>query len=173
MRKVTYGAAASLDGYIAGEGDRVDWLLWTDEVASITQAYWQTIDTVLVGRKTYEVGLRSGTASYPGKQTYVFSRSVEIEPVDGVKQVAGDVVKFVSDLKNGDGAGICVMGGGELARSLFEGDLIDEVGINIHPVLLGSGIPMFIPISAQKNLELIECKKLKNSCIYLLYRVTR
>jgi dihydrofolate reductase len=65
------------------------------------------------------------------------------------------------------------MGGGELARALFEAGLIDEIGCNIHPVLLGMGIPLFHPMSRQVDLELRECRALKNGCVYLAYRVRR
>lgn len=63
------------------------------------------------------------------------------------------------------------MGGGELARSLFEADLIDEVGFNLHPVLLGAGIPAFHPMSRQINLELATSRVFKNGCMLLTYRV--
>ena len=63
------------------------------------------------------------------------------------------------------------MGGGELAKSLFEADLIDEIGFNIHPVLLGSGIPLFHPMTRQIDLELKECKPFKNGCVLVTYRV--
>ena len=57
------------------------------------------------------------------------------------------------------------------ARSLFEAGLIDEVGFNIHPVLLGSGIPLFHPMSRQIDLELRECRAFKNGCVCITYRV--
>jgi dihydrofolate reductase len=66
---------------------------------------------------------------------------------------------------------ICLMGGGELARPLYEAGLIDEVGFNIHPVLLGSGIPLFHPVGRQIGLELLECKPFKNGCVLIRYRV--
>jgi riboflavin biosynthesis pyrimidine reductase len=56
---------------------------------------------------------------------------------------------------------------------LFEADLIDEIGFNIHPVLLGSGIPVYHELSRQIDLELLECRKLQNGCVYLTYRVKR
>ncbi len=65
------------------------------------------------------------------------------------------------------------MGGGELAHSLFEADLIDEIGCNIHPVLLGSGVPLFHEMKRQIDLELIECKTFKNDCVLVSYRVKR
>ncbi|MGB8507730.1 MAG: hypothetical protein WCD76_04950, partial [Pyrinomonadaceae bacterium] len=58
MRKVIFGGANSLDNYIARADDAVDWLMWTDETAKVTAAFWKTVDTVLMGRKTYEVGCR-------------------------------------------------------------------------------------------------------------------
>ena len=171
MRKLTYGAASSLDSYIAGEQDRLDWLRWTPEVSSIIKEYWKTVDTVLVGRKSYEVGRRSGRDSYPGMKAYVFSRTTRLDPAEGVEPVTGDAVEFVQNLKQGAGADICLMGGAELARSLFEARLIDEVGLNIHPVLLGSGVAMFLPLSGQRDLELLECRQLLNGCVYVRYRL--
>jgi dihydrofolate reductase len=63
------------------------------------------------------------------------------------------------------------MGGGLLAKSLFEAGLIDEIGFNIHPVLLGSGIPLFHAMNRQIDLELLECKTFKNGCVLVTYRV--
>lgn len=173
MRRVTYGAACSLDHYIARPDGSVDWLQWSDEVAAITGELWKTLDTVIMGRKTYEAGLRMGTTSYPGLKNYVFSRTLQESPDPNVEIVWDDVSEFVAGLKREPGKGICIMGGGELARSLFEADLIDEVGANIHPVLLGSGIPLIHPMSHQTDLELIENRTLKNGCVYLLYRIKR
>ena len=65
------------------------------------------------------------------------------------------------------------LGGGDLARSLFEAGLIDEVGFNVHPVLLGSGVPAFHPMTRQTDLELKECRPFKNGCVLLTYRVKR
>jgi dihydrofolate reductase len=65
------------------------------------------------------------------------------------------------------------MGGGELARVLFEGDVIDEIGLNIHPALLGAGVPLFHSLSRQINLELLEAKTLSGGCVLARYRVER
>src|SRR5262249_45497829 len=123
--------------------------------------------------KTYEVALRSGQGdgSYPGVQTYVFSRTLKQGSVGGVTIISGDAAEFLRELKQREGKDICLMGGGELARSLFEAGLIDEIGLNIHPVLLGSGIPLFHPLSRQIDLELLECKPFKNGCVLVTYRV--
>jgi dihydrofolate reductase len=171
MRKVTFGGANSLDNFLARKDDAVDWLLWSDEAMSTMNAFWKTIDTVVMGRKTYEVALRHGAPSYPGMKSYVFSRTMKESPQAGVEIISEDAAEFVRDLKNQEGKDICLMGGGLLAKSLFEADLIDEIGFNIHPVLLGSGIPLFHEMNRQINLELIECKTFKNGCLLVSYRV--
>lgn len=174
MRKVTFGGANSLDNYIARKDDAVDWLMWSDEAAAMMKDYWAKIDTILMGRKTYEVGLRltKGKGNpYPGIKTYVFSRTLKESADKSVKIVSSDAVEFVRNLKNQEGKEICVMGGGDFAKTLLETGLIDEIGFNIHPVLLGSGIPLFYEMSRQIDLELIECKPFKNGCIAVTYRV--
>ena len=173
MRKVTFGGANSLDNFLARPDHAVDWLLWGEEAAAVMADYWKTIDTVLMGRKTYEVALRSGhgDGSYPGVTTYVFSRTLPEAGSGGVTIIREDAAKFVRGLKVQDGKDICLMGGGELARPLFEAGLIDEIGFNIHPVLLGSGIPLFHPMNRQIDLELRECRPFKNGCVLLTYRV--
>ena len=172
-RKVTFGCANSLDNFIARPDHGVDWLLWSNEVAELTASFWKTIDTVLMGRKTYEAAARAGqTGGYAGVKTYVFSRTLEARTSGTLAIVRDEVTAFVRRLKMEPGRGICVMGGGELAQPLFEAGLIDEVGVNIHPVLLGDGIPLFRPISRALQLQLKEHRVLKNGCVYLLYAVT-
>lgn len=173
MRKVTFGAANSLDNFIAREDGSVDWLMWTKEVAQITQEYWQTIDTVVMGRKTFEVALKNGGGAYPGVKNFVLSRTLKND-FKGIEIVSDDAVDFVRRLKNVNGGkGICVMGGGLLVHSLLEADLIDEIGFNLHPVLLGKGVPLFREMFRQINLDLIECIRLSNGCVVLKYRVVR
>ncbi len=171
MRKVLYGAASSLDGFIARPDGAVDWLLWSDDVAAITAKYWKSIDTVVMGRKTYEVAAASGSARYPGKSTYVYSRTLEPREEDGLIVRSDDAAEDVFRLKREAGAGICVMGGGELARALFAEGLIDEVGVNAHPILLGAGIPMFPRLPAQVGLRLLSLRPLAHGCVSALYAV--
>ena len=175
MRKVTFGGANSFDNYFARKDDSVDWLIWTDEVSAIMAEFWKSIDTVVMGRKTYEAALRMGVAggAYPGVKNYVFSRTMKASPkkVKNLEIISEDAAEFVRRLKAEEGKDICVMGGGLLAKSLFEADLIDEIGFNIHPVLLGSGIPVFHEMEHQIDLELLDCKRLKNGCVIVTYRV--
>ena len=171
MRLVTFGVANSLDNFIAREDGAVDWLVWDDEVAAITREFWKTIDTVLMGRKTYEVAAASGSGAYPGVKNYVFSRTLKQPRSKKVEVVSQDAVEFVRKLKSEPGKGICIMGGGDLARSLLQARLIDQIGVNIQPVLLGSGVPLFYEMQQQLDLELLESQVLKNGGVYLLYRV--
>jgi dihydrofolate reductase len=175
MRKVIYGGATSLDNFLARPDGGVDWLMWNDEVAAITTEMWKTVDTMLMGRKTFVVARRMGGGpkddSFAGMQSYVFSRTLPDEP--GVNIVREDVAAFVTRLKQQPGKDIIVMGGGELARPLFEAGLIDRVGFNIHPVLLGSGVPAFHPMTRQIGLELEEGRPLKNGCMLVTYRVVQ
>jgi len=174
MRKVTFGVANSLDNYIARKDHAVDWLLWGKEAESFMTEFWKTIDTVLWGRKTYEVAMRSGgTTSYRGVKNYVFSHTLKKNSDPNVKIISENTAGFVRNLKAQDGKDICVMGGGEFAKSLFEAGLIDEIGFNIHPVLLGSGIPLFLEMKRQIDLELLECKPFKNGCVLVTYRVKK
>lgn len=174
MRKVTFGGANSLDNYIARPDGAVDWLLWGKEAASYMKEYWKTIDTILMGRKTYEVSLEHSKGQsnpYSGIKSYVFSRTLKTSGDDAVEIVSGDAVSFIRQLKSEEGKDIFVMGGGLFAKSLFEAELIDEIGFNIHPVLLGSGIPLFHEMKRQINLELLDCKPFKNGCVLVTYRV--
>ena len=170
MRKVTFRVANSLDNYIAREDGSVDWILHGDDIGSSLAEFWKTIDTVLWGRKTYDL-VKGRMPPYKGVKNYVFSRTLKESSDKDVELINGDVVEFVRDLKAQEGKDIFVMGGGELAKSIFEAELIDEVGMNIHPILLGSGIPLFHEMKRQINLELLESKTLSNGCVLVSYRV--
>jgi dihydrofolate reductase len=173
MRKVVFGGANSLDNYFARKDDAVDWLMWSDEVGKIMADYFKTFDTIVMGRRTYEVAVSSGQGdgSYPGMKTYVFSRTLKPRSTKKLEITSEDVADVVGRLKQEEGKDICIMGGGLLAKSLFEANLIDEIVFNNHHVLLGSGIPLFHEMSHQIDLELIDCKTLKTGCVMVTYRV--
>jgi len=173
MRKVTFMIANTLDNYIARKNGAVDWILGGEEANSAMTGFWKTIDAVVIGRKTYEPVLKSGTPfpTFPGVKNYVLSRTLKESSDKNVEIIREDAVEFIRKLKMAEGKDIFVMGGGLLAKPLFETNLIDEVGANIHPILLGSGIPLFHEIGHQIDLELIDCKTFKNGCVSINYRV--
>jgi dihydrofolate reductase len=184
MRTVTYGAACSLDGFIAGPEGSIDWLHFSKDVQDVMGKYWSTVDTMLMGRKTWEVALASSGGGKKGKsakpkrrekepavRSYVFSRTLEEIDAPGVELVRENAGEFVRELKSRPGKGICVMGGGILARSLFEAGVIDEVGLNVHPILLGAGIPLFLDAGRRITLELLESRTIDGGCVLSSYRV--
>lgn len=177
MRKVTFGGAVSLDNFFAGPNGEMDWLLWCDEAAAVMNAYWPKIDTLLMGRKTWEVAMQNAppqedaAEDESGIKTYVFSRTLDRADVKGAVLVSENAGEIVKKLKQKEGKEICLMGGGDLARSLFEAGVIDEIGLNVHPVMLGSGVPIFHPMKRRIGLELLESTPFENGCVYSLYRV--
>jgi dihydrofolate reductase len=174
MRTITYGGAFTLDGFITGPNESMDWLKWSSEVGEIMQEYWKTIDTILFGRKTWDFAQKaggSGATPMEGITSYVFSRTLRSIDQPGVTLVSSDAEGFVGKLKKAKGKGICVMGGSDFARTLFEADLIDEVGVNVHPVLLGAGTPGFLDAKRRLDLELTECRQLSSGCVSLRYNV--
>jgi dihydrofolate reductase len=148
-------------------------LLWGDEAAAFMKDYWPRFDTVVMGRLTYEQALKQGMGSYPGMATYVCSRTMPEGTLDNGVTVTRDAIKLVDGLRQHEGRDICLMGGGLLAQSLFEAGLIDEIGFNLHPVLLGSGIPLYHEMNKQIDLELIDCQVWKNGCVLVQYRVKK
>jgi len=173
MRTVTYGAACSLDGFIAPADGSLDWLHFSKDVQDFMANYWSTIDTMLMGRKTWEAA--GGSSSGGGKgmkgiTTYIFSRTLA-RAGGGAHLVRENAGEFVRQLKEQTGKGICVMGGGELAQSLFEAGVIDEVGLNVHPILLGSGVPLFRDAGRRISLRLAESRVIHGGCVLSTYRV--
>ena len=171
MRKVTYGGANSADNFITGPDEDVGWLRMTCDVQQVIKDSWKGVDTMLMGRKTFEFGQKMGGGpAMKGIKSYVFSRTLESVP-EGAELVRSDAVEFVRELKSGEGGGILVMGGGELGTALIEGGLVDEIGLNIHPVLLGRGTPLFREMSRRVELELIEARPMAEGCALVRYRV--
>jgi len=173
MRIVTYGAAVSLDGFIAGPNGEIDWLHFSDDVRDIMKDFFLDVDAILMGRKTWAVGQAQGQGGASGMQTYVFSRTLTSIDVPGVTLIRDDAVTFVRRLKNQPGGRICLMGGGELARPLLAAGLVEEVGLNVHPILLGEGVPMFPTSSARVPLELTDCRTIHGGCVLANYRVVQ
>ena len=176
MRKVIYGGACSLDGYFAGKDGAIDWLHMSKDVEEIMRKSWASTDTILVGRKTWEFAkAMGGGGEMPGVKvkSYVFSRTLKSISDKDTELVSTDAGAFVRKLKTQPGKDIIVMSGGNLATSLLQEGVIDEIGMNIHPVLLGGGVPAFLDPGMRVNLELTECRQLDGGCVMVIYRVKR
>lgn len=109
----------------------------------------------------------------PGVTTYVFSRTLSPEDLPGATLVRDDAVEFVRTLKSREGRDICLMGGSLLARSLLATGLVDEIGLNIHPVLLGRGVPFFRDPGRRIAMELVQSRTISGGCVLADYRVVR
>jgi dihydrofolate reductase len=177
MRKVVYSLTNSLDNFIARADGAYDWILMDDEIMSEFPKLYASFDTVLMGRKTYDQTLLQSpetgqeTAGFMEMKTYVFSRTMKEGPNASVTLVSDNAGEFVRSLKNQSGKDIWLMGGGILAASLLKERLVDEIGVAIQPILLGSGIPLFPDIGLQVDLQLLECKTYKNGIVGLKYLV--
>jgi|SRR5690606_7832322 len=182
MRKIILDLAISLDGFIAGPNQEIDWIIFDDENGKELSAFADKVDTVLYGRTSYE---QFGNYVPPldssifEKQFYykvnamhkvVFSRSVA--KFEGNPQVIGnDVKKRVLELKSAKGKDIWLFGGAALNSSLINLGLVDEIRIGINPTILGEGIPLFKQIDVRKTLSLIKTKTYHSGLVGLFYRV--
>lgn len=173
MRRVRFGGAISLDGYIAGPNGEADWILMDPEIdfGALFSAY----DTLLIGRKTFAAMQAAGTAQpMPGFSTYVFSRTLKPEECPGFTIVADDAAGAVKRLREQPGKDIALFGGGELFRSLLDAGLVDTVEVSVVPVLLGDGIPLLPPPFRKLRLKLTKHKVLKaTGTISLEYEIVR
>lgn len=190
MRELVYHVATTMDGFIARDNGSFEDFPWDDDfIEDLLRRYPETFpapfheselspsanrrfDAVLMGRKTYEVGVRQNlTNPYPTLRPYVFSRTMGESPDPSVTLVSSDASAFVAGLKAQQGAAIWLCGGSELASGLFDAGLVDEVSIKLHPVLFGSGIPLFAGPLRSGPLELVEHRVFPNGHALLRYRV--
>jgi dihydrofolate reductase len=168
MRKVVLGAGITLDGYIARLDGSVDYLFMPKDYSMAE--FFATIDTAVMGRKTFDVAQKMGGGGFGGSmKSYVFSRSQPPGERNGVVFVNDSPVSFIANLRKQLGKNIWHMGGGDLARSFLEHDLIDELYLGVVPILLGEGLPLFPSGFPQRNFSLIENKTFSQGLIALKY----
>ena len=171
MRKVKLFVANSLDNFIARPDGGVDWLFTDGDYGM--RAFFKSVDTALMGRKTYDWALAHGGSPdvFKGMTQYVFSRARRGrgKTPEGVRFVSGDVRSFVETLRRADGKDIWLMGGGELTESFLRERLIDEFILTVHPTLLGAGLPLFRGEYPQTELKLLKCKTYKTGLVQLSY----
>ena len=170
--KVTLYIAASVDGYIAGPGREIDWLSVVDQPGEDYGYYqfYDSIDALVMGSKTYELPDGEAEWPYPGKPSFVFSRQDMKTNRDDVTFVSDPVENVVGRLRSQEFQHVWLIGGGELIRSFLAQGLIDEDIILFLPIILGAGIPLFPPANPQQRLELISSRQFESGLIQAHYR---
>jgi dihydrofolate reductase len=168
MRRVRYQVACSLDGYIAGPQDEFDWI--TAEPSFDFEAHYEQFDTLLMGRRTYEI-VRAMGESFRGKRVVVASRSLRQADHPDVEVVSEDLEARVRELRAQPGRDIWLYGGGELFSQLLAWDLVDTVEPAIIPILLGRGVPLLPSREVHTHLALIGHRAYPSGMILLEYEV--
>src|ERR671910_2650957 len=148
-KRLRYQVAVSLDGFIAGPKGEADWIVMDPSIDF--DALFKEFDTVVMGRKTYEVvTAQGGHGAMPGVEVVVFSRTLPSSTYPGVRIVNDDPSEVVAALKLKPGRDIWLFGGGVLFRPLLDAGLVDTVELAVMPVLLGSGVPLVPPGNTAK-----------------------
>jgi dihydrofolate reductase len=190
MRKLIYYIASTVDGFIARENGAFDFFPVTGEhLPYVVEEYPETIpthlreamcvrganrhfDAVVMGKRTYDVGASVGiTSPYSHLQQYVVSSTMAASPDRAVALISADPVEAVRALKQQDGLGIWLCGGGRLAATLL--DEIDEMILKINPIILGTGTPLFRREERPVNLELTEARTFAGGVAIHRYRIAR
>lgn len=162
MRKIILFIATSLDGFIAGKNDEMDWLFHDQDYGY--KAFYNSVDTVIMGRKTYDIALKLEKEPFKDKKIIVFSRNNKVEYIQSP-------VDFIKELKKQKGKDIWLVGGSEIVSILLNNNLINEMRIFIHPIIIGKGKELFKDIKNEIKLELIETKHYDSGLVEVNYVV--
>jgi dihydrofolate reductase len=173
-RKVIVHIGTSADGYIARPDGDLEWLTSRPAPKGFygMNAFMKSIDTKVLGRKTYEESLRLGATFDSKDRSIVFSR--QAPPADapsGVEFVNGAIGPFVTRLRELPGKDIWLMGGGDLIASFLDEQAIDEFVITVVPVFIGDGIPLIARRHRHVLLDLHSSERFEDGVVQLHYRV--
>jgi dihydrofolate reductase len=180
-RKIIVYVATSADGYIARLDGDIEWLNRRPRTVDYgLKALYPTIDTILLGRKTYDWGLAyqkrtgaKGSMFDARVANYVFSQNPPSQAVAGVEFVSEPVKPFAQRLRATPGKHIWMMGGGELIASFLDAGEIDEFDIHIIPTFIGEGIPLIAPRHRDVPLHLRSVRKYPDGVVRLRYEAIK
>lgn len=169
MRKVILNVAISLDGLIEGPNGEYDWC-FTDQDYGMKN-FLNRIDTIFYGRKSYMMMMKEGGGMNPfgSKQSFVFSNTMPAHP-DYVL-VKGDIARAVMEIKSAHGKDIWLFGGAALTASLLKDNLVDELLLAVHPIILGKGKELFASIPHRVKTQLIASHAYSSGLVSLHYQV--
>src|SRR5215510_11230746 len=169
-RKIIVYIATSADGYIARADGSFDWLDRPRPPDNYGMgAFVRSIDTILWGRKTYDLALRFGGSGGFGRKikNYVFSRRRRESSEPGVEFIRQPIAAFAKRLRGQAGKHIWIMGGAGLIASFLDRGQIDEFWIHVVPKLIGDGIPLVRPIRRDVELALKSTRRFQDGLVEL------
>lgn len=172
-RKLKLYIAMSLDGYITDRHEGLDFLSTVEQKGEDYgyAAFNATVDTVIMGRKTYDTVLAMGVG-YPhsNKTSYIISH----RPGKATKNVhfyAGSLEALVEQIRSQPGKDIYCDGGAEIVNALLKEKLFDELIVSVIPVLLGGGVRLFTKEYPEQTLKLLGAKSFDKGLVQLHYQV--
>ena len=178
-RKIIVYIATSADGFIARKDGAVDWLDRPRPKGNYEMGqFWKSIDTILMGRKTYDMTVRfvkEGKATpdmFAGIKHYAFSRQPPKKVLDGFEFVKEPIAEFARRLRAQKGKNIFMMGGAGIIGSFLDAGAIDEFIIHVIPTFIGEGIPLIAPKRRTLPLKLLSTKKFSDGVVRLHYAVS-
>lgn len=172
MAKIKFYTAASLDGYLAGPNEEIDWLFHDQDYGY--SAFISSIGSLMMGRKTYDQILQFGDWPYPDKPAFVFTHHPPAsKPHPLIEFIPQGIPEFVRNWKETAQEDIWLIGGGEIFRIFLQEQLVDELILSIHPVLLGGGISLFHPTQQRSILKLINSRSFASGLVQLEYAFLR
>ncbi|HYX07740.1 MAG TPA: dihydrofolate reductase family protein [Bacteroidales bacterium] len=169
-RKIVLSLCTSLDFFIEGENGAIDWCL-TDQDYSMT-SFLERIDTILLGRISYEQLIRDLPNAFADKRKIVFSTSLR-NVEKGYELIKAAPDQAMHEILSAPGKDLWLFGGAKLAASFLTHNLIDEMMISIHPLLLGKGKPLFHDFDKRTNLKLTDSKVFSTGLVQLYYQVNK
>lgn len=171
MAHIVLYIAASLDGYIARKDGAIDWLSMVEREGEDYgyDAFYDSVEAVITGSKTYEMGLGLKDWPYPGKKTFVLTRRTLRSDRTDVEFVSGDARTIVSGIEAQGFRRLWLVGGGATTRAFQRAGLIDEYILSTLPVILGEGIPLFPPLGSQQPLVLTGVKQYPSGLVQTRY----
>lgn len=172
-RKVIVHIAASADGYIARPDGDLEWLTSRPAPAGFygVNEFMKSIDTKVLGRKTYERSVELGAKFDARNPTIVFSSAPPAIVPSGVEFTNEPITDVVSRLRTKPGKDIWLMGGGEIIASFLDEGAIDEFVISVVPIFIGDGIPLIARRHLHVSLHLLSTERFEDGLIQLHYRV--
>jgi dihydrofolate reductase len=171
LRRVRLFIASSLDGYIAGPGNAMDWLFTDEDYGYDT--FIEDVDVLAMGRRTFEAVLAFGSWPYDGKRTFVFSRAADPPHDPRVEFTSLSPPAWLDARMAEDGQGVWIVGGGELIRGFLDAYLVDEISVAVHPVILGGGTPLIPPGTHRHTLRLRSSRAYPSGLVMNTYAVQR